>query len=85
MNFGARSETKKASRRFNVSERQILPLLCAGRSSTEISRELRLRKISVEETTKAIYQKLGVRNQAAAVKAIVRLGMLDDDASQFEE
>jgi DNA-binding NarL/FixJ family response regulator len=54
-----------------LTDRQVdvLRLIGAGRSNTEIAAELVLSKKTVEHHVSAIYDKLGVRNRAAAVEA----------------
>ena len=58
-------------------EREVVGLIAAGETNSEIAKRLFLSPHTVKEYTSGIYRKLGVRNRAEAVKRAQRLGLID--------
>ncbi len=58
-------------------EREVLVLIASGASAPQIGRELHLSTGTVKTHLKNLYEKLGVRDRAAAVAEAMRRGMLE--------
>ena len=58
-------------------EREILLLTAAGRSAPDIAGRLQLSSATVNTTLLSSFEKLGVRDRAAAVAAALESGLLE--------
>ena len=64
---------------LTTRETTVLKLVAGGRTSREISRELRVSHKTVENHKQRMFAKLGVQNQAHAVAVAIRYGMIAPD------
>lgn len=53
--------------RLTQREKQILELLCEGKTNSQIASNLQISPKTVESNLTRVYRKLGVNNRAAAV------------------
>jgi len=60
-------------------EREVLALIGAGHSNTEIGKALHMGVTTVKSHVAAITEKLGLRNRIQAAVVAHRLGLIDDD------
>jgi two-component system, NarL family, nitrate/nitrite response regulator NarL len=58
-------------------EREVLRMTADGRSAPRIAAELHLSTATVKTHLQSLYEKLGVRDRAAAVATAMRLGLLE--------
>lgn len=61
---------------LSAREAEVMTLIGAGSTNSEIAKRLFLSPHTVKDHTSSIYRKLGVRNRAEAVKQAQRLGLL---------
>jgi DNA-binding NarL/FixJ family response regulator len=64
---------------LSARERQIMRMVVAGMSSTEIGEELHLSSKTVDTYRSRLMGKLGVRDLANLVRVAVRMGVIDDN------
>jgi two-component system nitrate/nitrite response regulator NarL len=62
---------------LNPRERQVLDLVAAGRSATEIGHDLHLSTGTVKASLLKLYKRLGVSERAAAVAVAMRRGLIE--------
>lgn len=79
------AEASRNPRLLSQRERQILNYVAAGKTGTEIARELYLSESSVRTYWYRVMTKLNALNKAEAVACASRLGLLDVVAEEDEE
>lgn len=62
---------------LTVRQRQLLDALVAGRSDTDLARELGLARKTLRNLRVGLYRALGVRDPARLVVQALRLGLID--------
>jgi DNA-binding CsgD family transcriptional regulator len=67
-----------SSRGLTRREREVLALICAGRTDAEIAAELFISAKTASHHVSAVLGKLGVSNRRAAAAQAVRLGLAGD-------
>ena len=73
----AAEQAAKAADMTTAREREILELLARGLSAREVARELGISERTVNTHVGHIYRRLGVTNRVEAVRAGMRLGLVD--------
>ena len=73
---GVRATTRTHPRGLTSRERQVLDLLCAGRTNAQICAELVISERTVDHHVSAVLRKLGVSNRAMAAAEANRLGLV---------
>ena len=73
---GPRRATRADPLGVTPRERQVLELLCAGRTNAAIARELFISAKTVDHHVSAVLAKLGVTSRGSAAAAALRLGLL---------
>ena len=78
VSVGQPANAYRPARRSSLSARQqeILQLIAAGETNTEIARRLYLSRHTVKQHTSALYRKLGVRSRMHAVQVAQRQGLI---------
>lgn len=75
---GQRAATRRNPIGLTRREREVLALLCAGRTDAEIGAELFISAKTASHHVSAVLGKLGVSNRRAAVNQAARLGLTGD-------
>ena len=79
MVYGSRARQTPTFERFTPGELRVMRLLVVGKRAAEIAALLNIKKRTVADRMCEIYQKLDVHNQAAAMRAIRKLGIGDEE------
>jgi DNA-binding NarL/FixJ family response regulator len=74
--FTPEPEPAPASAQLSKREREVLELVAAGETNSEIASHLHLSPHTVKEYASSAYRKLGVRNRLEAVTRADKLGLL---------
>ena len=64
--------------RLTPREREVLSLIASGMTSRQIASSLGISERTVESYVSGVFDKLGVRTRAQAVREAVRLGLVED-------
>ena len=67
---------------LTTREREVLQLIAGGCTSKEIARTLGVSAHTVESHKQRVFRRLGVQNQAQAIAAAVRLGLLSPGSAR---
>jgi len=73
---GARTATRSNPLGLTRREQEVLDLICAGRTNTEIAARLVISGKTVDHHVSAVLAKLGVTNRGAAAAEAARRGLL---------
>ncbi|HEX5189985.1 MAG TPA: helix-turn-helix transcriptional regulator, partial [Streptosporangiaceae bacterium] len=73
---GPRASTKAHPRGLTRREREVLDLICAGRTNAQIADRLFISVRTVDHHVSAVLAKLGVSTRNAAASAASRLGLV---------
>jgi DNA-binding CsgD family transcriptional regulator/tetratricopeptide (TPR) repeat protein len=76
--LGQRAATRSDPAGLTRREREVLALICAGRTDTEIAAELFISAKTASHHVSAVLGKLGVSNRRAAAAQAARLGLTGD-------
>jgi DNA-binding CsgD family transcriptional regulator len=80
---GPRSATREHPLGLTRREREVLDLVCAGCTNTEISEALTISARTVEHHISAVLGKLGAPNRTAAAVEAARLGLVGPDFAKM--